>query len=382
MRAVLWEGKPEKVVVKNVPVPTIQRPEDVIVRVTVATICGSDLHIWHGELGGSEVPWIMGHEAVGIVTEIGTAVDTIKIGDKVVIPDAPAAGHIVVDAVRTPLGELGSGSYGLGNGFGLDLGGCQAEYVRVPFADDSLTKIPNDPAINELDYLLLSDIWPTAWECLDFSGFRPGDAVAVFGAGPVGLLCAYSALLRGASAVFSIDHVPLRLELAKTLGAIPIDFTKGDPSAQILAKRKEGVNRCCDCCGSVTSLNGNLERDPDYIMREAVKLASFRGGIGFVGVYFHCPPSQGTPRGDDVPANISFPISDFMSKNLSLSGGFADVKRLWRQLLDLLEGGRAHPSFIVSDEVGIDEVPEAYERFDKKRETKTIIRFPWQDESS
>jgi len=253
-----------------------------------------------------------------------------------------------------------------------------AEYVRVPFADDSLVKIPDEPVTDELDYLLISDIWPTAWQCLDYAGFQPGDSVAVFGAGPVGLLCAYSAILRGASAVYSIDHVPLRLEKAKSIGAIPIDFTKGDPSAQILAMRKDGVNRCCDCCGGMTALNGKLERQPNYIMQEAVKLALNGGGIGVVGIYVHTAQSPGAPLADRNPANIDVPMSDFMSRSLSLSAGFVDSKRLWPQLLSLLETGRAHPSFVVSDEVDIEEVPEAYERFDRKKETKTIIRFPWQ----
>jgi threonine dehydrogenase-like Zn-dependent dehydrogenase len=249
--------------------------------------------------------------------------------------------------------------------------------VRVPFADDSLVKIPDSAATDELDYLLISDIWPTAWQCLDYSGFQPGDSVAVFGAGPVGLLCAYNALLRGASVVYSIDHVSLRLEKAKSIGAIPIDFTKGDPSAQILAMSKDGVDRCCDCCGGITALNGKLKPQSNYIMQEAVKLTVNGGGIGFVGLYLHSPKSAGAPNGDRVPTNIDFPISDFMSKSLSLSGGYVEPKRLWPQLLNLLESGRAHPSFIVSDEVDIEEVPEAYERFDRKKETKTIIRFPW-----
>ena len=251
--------------------------------------------------------------------------------------------------------------------------------MRVPFADDSLVKIDDKSAANDLDYLMISDIWPTAWQCLDFSGFQPGDSVAVFGAGPVGLLCAYSALLRGASAVYSIDHAPLRLDKAKSIGAIPIDFTKGDPSTQILALSKGGVNRCCDCCGSITALNPKLEHQPNYIMQEAVKMTLFGGGIGFVGIYLHTPQSSGAPLADRVPANIEFPISEFMSRNLTLSGGLVEPKRLWPQLLNLLETGRAHPGLVVSDEVDIEEVPEAYERFDRKKETKTVIKFGWHD---
>jgi threonine dehydrogenase-like Zn-dependent dehydrogenase len=131
MRAVLWEGKVENMTVKDVPIPSLQHPEDVIIRVTVAAICGSDLHIWHGEIGSSKVPWIMGHEAIGIVTEVGKAVDTIKVGDKVVIPDFPDPGNIVVEAsqVQNPMSRIGAGIYGVGDDFGRGLGGCQGKQV-------------------------------------------------------------------------------------------------------------------------------------------------------------------------------------------------------------------------------------------------------------
>jgi threonine dehydrogenase-like Zn-dependent dehydrogenase len=253
-----------------------------------------------------------------------------------------------------------------------------AEYVRVPFADDSLIKLPDTEATDELDYLMMSDIWPTAWKCLDYSGFEPGDSVAVFGAGPLGLLCAYSALLRGASVVYSIDHVQQRLTKAKSIGAVPINFTKGDPSTQILARNKDGVKRACDCAGGMIALNPKLERQPNYIMQQAVKVTSTGGGIGFIGLYLHVPPSAGAPLADTVPADIVFPMNDFMMKSLTLAGGEVEVKQLWPQLLNLLESGRAHPSFIVSDEVEIEEAPDAYERFARKKETKTVIRFPWQ----
>ena len=129
MRAVLWEGKVERMAVKDVPVPSIQHPEDVIVRMTVSAICGSDLHIWHGELGSSQVPWIMGHEGIGIVTEVGAAVDTIKVNDKVVIPDFPDSGNIVVEptAAQNPMTRIAAGIFGGGEDFGKGLGGCQGK---------------------------------------------------------------------------------------------------------------------------------------------------------------------------------------------------------------------------------------------------------------
>ena len=131
MRAVLWEGKVERMTVRDVPVPSIQHPEDVIVRVTVGAICGSDLHTWHGELGSSQVPWIMGHEAIGIVTDVGGAVDTFKVGDKVVVADFPDPGNIVVESSQTqnPMSRVGAGIYGFGEDFGKGLGGCQGKDI-------------------------------------------------------------------------------------------------------------------------------------------------------------------------------------------------------------------------------------------------------------
>jgi threonine dehydrogenase-like Zn-dependent dehydrogenase len=142
MRAVLWEGEVERVTVKDVPIPKIHHPEDVVVRTTVSAICGSDLHVWRGELGSREVPWVMGHEALGIVVEVGAAVDTIKEGDKVVIPDIPDPGNIVVRSSQAPQqpGEswpeapneqIGTGIYGYGADFGGNLGGCQGRREQI-----------------------------------------------------------------------------------------------------------------------------------------------------------------------------------------------------------------------------------------------------------
>ena len=252
-----------------------------------------------------------------------------------------------------------------------------AEYVRVPFADDSLVKIPDTPGVDDRDYLLLSDIWPTAWKCLNLSGFQPGDSVAVFGAGPGGLLCAYSALLRGASVVYSIDHIPSRLYAAKSIGAIPVDFSKGDPAAQVLAMRPSGVHRVCDCVGAGPALNSKLQHQPDYIINQAVTMASVNGGLGVIGGYTAQPDTTGTPHGHNIPASILFPISEFQAKALTMSGQGVDAKLVWPHLLSLLEAGRAHPSFVFSDEIEIEEAPKAYERFFKRRETKTLIRFDW-----
>jgi threonine dehydrogenase-like Zn-dependent dehydrogenase len=195
-----------------------------------------------------------------------------------------------------------------------------AKYVRVPFADDSLIKIPDGPDIDDRDYLLLSDIWATTWKGLGLPGFQPGDSVAAFGAGPGGLLCAYSTLLRDTRFVYSIDHIPSRPYAAKSIGAIPIEFRKGDPAAQTLAMRLTGVHRVCDCVGAGPALNSKLENQPDYIKRQAVARASVNRGIGVVGGYTAQPDTKGTPRGRNILTNILFPMSKSQAQALTMSG--------------------------------------------------------------
>ncbi|KAI0166722.1 putative alcohol dehydrogenase [Hypoxylon sp. FL1284] len=379
MRAVIWEGKPYEMAVRSVPKPRILMPEDAIIRVTSSAICGSDLHTYHGLLGSGEPPWIQGHEAIGVVQEVGSATETFKVGDRVIVIDLPDSGHY--EAYPQPLPGMYS-IYGFGKEFG-GLPGCQAEFIRVPFADDSLVKIPNNP-LDDLNYLFLSDVWATGWRCVDFSGFQAGDIVAVFGAGAVGLLCAYSAILRGAAKVYVIDHVRSRLDKAASIGAIPIDFTaygKGGPAAQILELEPEGVKRVCDCVG-FECLNADLEPQEDYVLTEAVNLAAIDGGIGIVGVYMQVPVSKGAPRADLIPPTITFPIATMFSKNLSIRCGLADPLRVDPTLLQLVNSGRAKPGFVVTDEVGIEDAPEAYRRFDQKLEQKIVIRFPWETNES
>lgn len=253
--------------------------------------------------------------------------------------------------------------------------------MRVPFADNSLVHIGKNSA-DDLQYLFLSDIFATGWAALDFSGFQSGDSVAVFGAGPVGLLCAYSAMLRGASKVFVVDYVKSRLDKAASIGAIPIDFTEDGKGAAalILEKDSEGVVRSCDCYG-YECVNVDLKLQPDYIMQEAIKVTAVGGGIGVVGVYADVPTSEGVPRGGEISGKIVMDLSTMFNKSLSLKIGPAPIPELNPRLLQLVQSGRAKPSFIVSSEVGIEDAPLAYRKFDQKLETKVVIRFPWEWES-
>ncbi|KAB5528003.1 putative alcohol dehydrogenase, partial [Coniochaeta sp. 2T2.1] len=370
MKSVFWEGKPFEMAVKRVPRARIVNDDDAVVRVTTSSICGSDLHIYHGVFGSSKVRWAMGYEAIGIVVDVGDSVDTIKIGDRVIIPAFPDKGAVEAEPPLTESFAV----FGVGKDFG-NLGGLTAaEYVRVPFADKSLFVIEDDK-IGDNEFLFLTDIFPTAWAALDSAGFQPGDDVTVFGAGPVGLLCAYSAILRGASRVYSVDHVPARLEKAKSIGAIPINLTKGKPADQILKLNPTGTTRVCDCVG-YECVNEKLKPDQSFVINQAVQVASTGGGIGVIGVYFAQPNSKGTPRGTTLSPNVSFPITRWWEKNLTMAGGPVDTKLFIPILMELVKSGRAKPSFIISAELeGIDDANEAYRLFDKKLETKIVFKF-------
>ncbi|KAI9885978.1 MAG: mitochondrial ribosomal large subunit component [Watsoniomyces obsoletus] len=371
MKAVVWEGKPFQVAVKQVPKPKIEHPNDAVIRITSAGICGTDLHTYHGIFGSAKSPWLMGHEGLGIVVEAGAAVKSLKVGDRVIIPVGPDDGQADNDVTTD---DVFGAAFGLGPDFG-NLGGLQAEYVRMPFADQSCVPLPAGTD-NELDFLFISDIWATAWACLDFSGFQPGDSVAVFGAGPVGLLCAYSAILRGASKVYVIDHVSQRLDKAASIGAIPINFLHFDPVDFLKRFEPQGVNRSCDCCG-YECLDRKLQLDSSVILRNAVRVTAVKGGIGVAGVYVDQPKSAGRPNADPALGNPSFPFAEFWLKGLTMEGGPVNGARLFPILRELIISGRAKPGFIVSSEISIDDAPEGYRRFSDKKETKVVLKFPF-----
>jgi threonine dehydrogenase-like Zn-dependent dehydrogenase len=226
---------------------------------------------------------------------------------------------------------------------------------------------------------MISDIWSTAWTCVDISGFRPGETVAVFGAGPVGLLCAYSALFRGAARVYVVDHVKTRLAKAKEIGAVPIDFTKGNAAQQILKVEKNGVNRSCDCVG-YECVNEKLEPQENAVINDMVNVTLPGGGMGVVGIYVAQTKAPGRPLADKIKPNIDFPMTTFFTKNLSMKAAVVNPYALAPQLVELVKSGRAHPGRIASSIIGIEELPEGYRRFNNHLETKVVIRFPWEDD--
>ncbi|KAL1849323.1 hypothetical protein Plec18170_007615 [Paecilomyces lecythidis] len=365
MRAVAWFGQPYNVSVIDVPVPSIVEQTDAIVRITSSAICGSDLHFYHGFAGSPNVPWGLGHEAVGYVSEVGSAVSSLQVGDYVIIPDNAHDGHY---------GQQHPISFGTGRpGYG-------AEYARVPFADLSLIPIPfNNHTGNtteELDYLMIADIFSTGWQALTYSGFQPGDTVAVFGAGPVGLMAAYSALLRGARRVYSVDQVPDRLALAVSIGAIPIQFNASDPVEQILDKEPNGVTRALDCVG-FEAVNATGQREDGLVPRNLIDVAANQGGIAVAGVYFGGQNStRGAPYAASIPAQVPLSISSLWGKALTVGSGIVLPLEHAQPLVDLVAAGRATPSFVVSSVIDIEQVPEYYRRYSDHLEHKVVIQFP------
>lgn len=316
-------------------------------------------------------------QAVGLVEEAGSEVAKYKVGDRVVIPDAFVLGNKEF-------------IFGEGNLFGQDIGGCQgeliwqcliqvsltfteAEFVCVPNADELLFFVPTGTD-HELDYLTCSDIFSTSWGSITQSGFQPGDTVAVYGAGPVGLLAAYSALLRGAVRVYSIDHVDVGLARARSIGAIPIDLRKGDPSTHILKLEPNGVKRTSDCVG-FECINPKGKKEEGYILNDAVKLTSTGGGIALTGVYWHGPRDRSEPNQGPKFAHVPFDIAAWWLKGIAINGGVIIAPSQEPTLLDLINAGRARPGFVFDLVVRIEDVPEGYCLFSEHKVQKVAIDF-------
>ncbi|KAK0240765.1 hypothetical protein EDD85DRAFT_378057 [Armillaria nabsnona] len=373
MRAVVYES-PFRVTVQDVPKPTIEHADDVIVKVTTSCICGSDLHMYEGRTG-AQAGIVFGHENMGIVEEIGSGVALLKKGDRVVMPFNVACGRCLNceegrSAFCTHVNPgFAGGAYGY-VAMGPYQGG-QAEYVRVPFADFNALKLPPGTE-HEEDFALLADIFPTGWHGVEISGFRPGESVAVFGAGPVGLMAAYSALIRGAAEVYVVDRVPERLAKAKEIGCIPINFTESDPADQIIKLRggKE-VDRGVDAVGyQATSSDGKTEQ-PNAVLEALIKVVRPTGGLGIPGLYV--PTDPGAPDSAAARGYISFPFGKLFEKGLTVGTGQCNVKSYNRYLRDLIIAGRAKPSFVVSHNLPLEDATSAYEKFDKRIDGYTKV---------
>ena len=396
MRAVVWK-KPHSVSIESVEEPQIVEPTDAIMRLTTAGICGSDLHMYEGR-APVEAGQIFGHENLGIIERVGSAVRDIAIGDRVVLPFNIGCGTCFnctrqfSNACLVTNPQSHGGGYGY-SGMGPHRGG-QAERIRVPYADYNCLKLPGTPGdAFEDDFLMLADVFPTGYHATEQAHVRAGDSVAIFGAGPVGLMAALSASLKGASEIYVVDGIDERLQLVTHVpGAIAVDFRKGDPVEQIIALRRPhreqvqnlhkgagdkmpGVMCGIDAIGYEAVVPGsNGKQNPSQVLDDLVRLVNPTGHIGLIGVYFPEDPRGVNP--DEKQGRFTFALGQAWNKGISFEMGQAPVKQYNVYLRDLIIAGRAKPSFIVSHRLPLEDAPDAYEEFDKRSNgfTKILLK--------
>src|ERR1700735_4270645 len=360
MKALVYHG-PKKVSIDTVPDAKIEKQTDVIIKLTTTNICGSDLHMYEGRTDVAKGK-ILGHENLGEVVEVGKAVDTVKKGDHVVLPfnigcgfcancERGLTGFCLPCADPSVMPGMAGAAYGFA-GMGPYQGG-QAEYLRVPFADFNCLILPEGAEEKENDYVMLADIWSTGYHATELASVLPGESVAIYGAGPVGLFAAYSAILKGASKVMIVDRLKDRLALAEKVGAIPIDDSKGSPVEQILELTAgKGADKGCECVGyQAHDVEGH--EHPNMTMNNLVDSVAATGKLGVVGVF----PSKDPKANDKLEkeGQIAFNFGKFFEKGLTMGSGQCNVKAYNRDLAALIANGKAKPSFLVSHELSLDE---------------------------
>ncbi|HEX4613644.1 MAG TPA: zinc-dependent alcohol dehydrogenase [Urbifossiella sp.] len=376
MKAVCWQGK-KKVGVETVPDPKILNPRDAILRITTTAICGSDLHLYDGFIPGMEAGDILGHEFMGEVVEVGPKVTNVKAGDRVAVPFNIACGKCFYCAdqkwslcdntnpnaavLEKAYGYSGGGLFGYSHLYGGYAGG-QAEYVRVPMADVGLCKLPGGFTDEQL--LFLTDVFPTGYMAAENCDIRPGDTIAVWGAGPVGLFAMKSAFLLGAGRVIAIDSVRGRLEKARRdCGAETIDRTRQNVLQALDAMTAgRGPDGCIDAVGmeahGATALEHiydrvkqglMLESDRPAVLREAMMACRKGGTLSIPGVYGGLI--------DKLPFGAAF------AKGLTFKMGQTHTHKYMRPLLNRIEKGEIDPSFVVSHRYALADAPTAYRDF-------------------
>ena len=393
MKAICWMGT-GKVEVQTVKDPEIINPGDAILRVTRTAICGSDLHLFDGYIPTMESGDILGHEFMGVVEEVGSAVKNLKKGDRVVVPFTIACGSCLfckkdltslcdntnpnARVCEEFYGYTGSALFGYSHIYGGFAGG-QAQYVRVPFADVGPIKI--ESGIEDEKVLFLSDIYPTGYQGAENANIQPGDNVAVWGAGPVGLFAAASAYMLGAGRVFVIDRFPERLALAREYcGATTIDYSDGKSIVEALRDLTGGVgpDACIDAVGmeahgtDVTALYDKveqglmLETDRPTALRQIFQAARKGGNVSIPGVY------------GGAMNKLNFGAA--FGKGLNLKMGQTNMHKYLKPLLQRVEEGQIDPSFLISHRIGMQDVPEMYKVWrDKKDNVTKIVIDPWRE---
>jgi len=384
MRAVILE-ETRKIVVREVPDAEMRETTDILLRVTSTAICGTDLHFYEGRMRGLEGQ-VIGHEPLGRAEEVGSAVKNVKKGDRVVVPTHICCGFCAMCAdghtsacLTTNPGQAGA-AYGYPNKGGYQ--GAQTELVRVPFGDANCLKLPGEPGDPwENDFVLLADAFPTGYHATGIIGIAPADTVVVFGAGAVGLLAAYSARLRGAARVYSVDAISERLEKAGELGAIPINFLQGDPVEQIKEQQSKwrsgpafrqenplsGVTCAIDAIGfQARSKMDYTREDPLWVIEAIAELINPSGRVAIIGVWPTEDPNSVAPSMTE--GKLTVPWSKLFNKNVSIVMGRDDDKRWNSRLRDMIINGAAKPGQIVSQRLSLDQAPGAFAKFDARQD--------------
>ncbi|UDU83152.1 zinc-dependent alcohol dehydrogenase [Pseudomonas sp. HN2-3] len=393
MRALTYHGT-HNVKVDTVPDPVLEDSEDIILRVTATAICGSDLHLYRGKIPTVEHGDIFGHEFMGIVEETGSSVTAVKPGDRVVIPFVIACGSCffcqmdlfaACETTNTGRGAIinkkaippGAALFGYSHMYGGIPGG-QAEYVRVPKANTGPFKVPG--TLSDEKVLFLSDILPTAFQAVTNAEIGNGSSVAIYGAGPVGLLSAACARMRGAEQIFMVDHHPYRLAYAqKTYGVIPINFDEDDDPADTIIRQTKGmrgVDAVIDAVGfeakgSTTETvlaTLKLEGSSGKALRQCIAAVRRGGVVSVPGVY------SGFIHG--------FLFGDAFDKGLTFKMGQTHVQKYLPELLEHIETGRLAPEVIISHRMALEQAAEGYRIFDKKEEDcRKVILTPGSNET-
>ncbi|MGB3639842.1 MAG: zinc-dependent alcohol dehydrogenase [Rivularia sp. (in: cyanobacteria)] len=388
MKAVCWNGAND-VRVETVPDPKIINPRDAIVKITSTAICGSDLHLYDGYIPTMEKGDILGHEFMGEVVELGSAVKNVKVGDRVVVPFTIACGGCffcnrdlwsLCDnsnpnawIAEKLMGHSPSGLFGYSHMLGGYAGG-QAEYARVPFADVGLLKVPD--GLKDEQVLFLTDIFPTGYMAAENCDIQPGDIVAIWGCGPVGQFAIRSAYMLGAEQVIAIDRIPERLKMAEEYGkAKVLNYTEVDVG-EVLKEMTggRGPDACIDAVGMEAHGSDfmglfdqvkqavRLESDRPTALREVIVACRKGGNVSVPGVY-----------GGFID---KFPMGAAMNKGLTIKTGQTHVHKYLKPLLEHIQNGDIDPSFVITHQLPLDEAPKGYEIFKNKQENciKVVLK--------
>lgn len=380
MLAMNYRG-PYRVRAEQKSAPYIEHPGDAIIRVNRACICGSDLHLYHGLVPDTRVGTTFGHEFTGVVEEVGSQVDKLKVGDQVLVPFNVFCGacyfcqrelYSNCHNVNPEASAIG-GIYGYSHSTGGYDGG-QAEYVRVPMADVGPTVIPADLDLD--DAVLLTDAYPTGYQAAEMGDIEEGETVVVFGAGPVGIFAAESAWLLGAGRVIVVDHVDYRLEFVKNYAQCEtVNFKEVDDMAVHIKKMTDwmGADVCIDAVGceaagnfaqSLTGIKLKLQGGSATVLHWCINSVRKGGKVSIVGVY--------------GPTFNAIPIGNAVNKGLTLRMNQASVKRHLPRLIEHIQAGRIKPSEVITHRMPLEEVADAYHMFSSKLDNciKTVLVPP------